>query len=77
MGATTRPAAGAPATLPGGPPTPSAEPGGPSTLISGSTQASTVGRKGVSNAVKITIAAILVAAIIMIAIFLVAKSGQN
>lgn len=47
---------------------------GPSTFISGSTE--TTGG-GVSNAVKFTIAAVLVAAIIFTGIFVLGKSGMN
>ena len=47
---------------------------GPSTFISGSTE--TTG-SGVSNAVKFTIAAVLVAAIIFTGIFVLGKSGMN
>ena len=47
---------------------------GPSTLISGSTE---VGQKGLSNAIKITLAAVLVVAIIFTGIFVIAKAGKN
>lgn len=47
---------------------------GPSTFISGNT-ATTSG--GVSNAVKITIAAVLVVAIIFVSIFVLGKANQN
>ncbi|MFP6895582.1 MAG: protein kinase [Roseibacillus sp.] len=50
-------------------------PTGPSTFISGSTDVA--GAKGISTAVKMTIAAVLVVAIIFVGIVVIGKSGQN